>query len=332
MSLTSGIKRFFSRRFYRKGFTYLIVTTVIVVVLLSIFFTTSRYTLQDQESLQQVRIRAMNDFIKNLNSDIHRATYISTFRALLALEDHVATTGEYLDDVNASFREMFFYGDIINGSSSAIMINSTFSDYLAKVQSMARSSGVILNINVTHISVNQSSPWLIDVYVLMNITALDTKNTASWNINKEYVTTVPISNLRDPLYSKNTHNKIPNTIRQLNVSKLVNGSNTSALQEHISGSYYIASNFSPSFIMRFEGQIGSNPNGIESIVDVVDLSAQGLPKYDDRVKVDYIYFNDLASDKICNVEYIPSNMYFVIPSNRKDLYQIGGLNYSVACP
>jgi len=317
----------------RKGFTYLIVTTVIVVVLLSVFFTSSRYRLQDQESLQQVRIRAMNDFIKNLNTDMHRATYISTFRALLALEDHVATTGDYLTDVNESFREMFFYGNLENETSSAIMLNSTFSDYLAKVQLMARSTGIILNINVTQIRLMQSNPWNIDVYVLMNITAVDTKNTSSWNINREYVTTVPIANLRDPLYSKNTHNKIPNTIRQLPTTIFVNGSNTSALQDHISGSYYVASNYSPNFIMRFEGLTDADINGIESIVDVVDLSAQGLPRYDDRVKVDYIYFNDLSTDKICNVTSIPQNMYFVIPSNRKYIYQIENLSYSNStCP
>ena len=320
-------------RMYKKGFTYLIVTTVIVVVLLSIFFTTSRYKYQDQESLQQVRIRAMNDFMKNLNSDMHRATYISTFRALLALEDHVAMTGEYLTDMNASFREMFFYGDIINGTTSEIMANSTFSDYLAKAQSLAIASGIVLHMNVIQIRLMQSDPWDIDVYILMNISAVDTKNTASWNMDKEYVTSVPISNLRDPLYSRNTNNKVPNTIRQLSSTILVNGSNTSELQELISGSYYIASNLSPNFIMRFQGLTGNDSNGIESIVNVADLADQGIVEYDDRVKVDYIYFNNLASDKICNVTSIPSNMHFVIPSNRKNLYQIGNLTYSNStCP
>jgi hypothetical protein len=318
----------------RKGFTYIIVTTVIVVVLISIFFASSRYKYQDQESSQQIRIRAMNDFMKNLNNDMHRATYISTFRALLALEDHVATTGQYLTDMNASFREMFFYGNVINGTSSAIMLNSTFSDYLSKVQVLARSTGIILNVNVTQIHVSQSTPWAIDVYVLMNITAVDTKNTSSWNINKEYFTSVSIDNLRDPLYSKNTHNKVPNTVRQVNATLLVNGSNTTILQEHLLGSYYLASNHSPNFIMRFEGKADADINGIESVVDVTDLAAQGISTYDARVKVDYIYFNDIAvSNKICNVTSIPLNLHFVIPEDRKDLYQIENLTYlNTTCP
>jgi hypothetical protein len=273
----------------------------------------------------------MNDFIKNLNTDMHRATYISTFRALLALEDYVARTGEYMPDMNESFREMFLNGTV-NGTSSTIMFNSTFNDYLAKVQSMAGAIGILLNINVTQVRLMQSTPWTIDVYILMNITAVDSKNAASWNIDKEYVTSIPIANLRDPLYSKNTQNRVPNTIRRLNTTLLVNGTNTSALQDHISGSYYIASNLSPNLIMRFEGAMSSDINGIESLVNVADLSAQGIPEYVNRVKVDYIYFNDLPTDKICNVTYIPQNLHFVISSNRTALYQIDGLNYSTTCP
>jgi hypothetical protein len=311
----------------RKGFTYLIVTTVIVVVLLSIFFVSSRYTYQDQEQLQQVRIRAMNDFIKNLNTDIHRATYISAFRALLALEENVATTGVYLTDINNSFEETFVYGTV-NGTSYVIMSNSTFSDYLAKVQYLAQSTGIILNINVTQVKLKQSNPWFIDVYMDMNITAIDTKNTSSWHIYKEYVTSIPINDLRDPLYSKNTLNKVPNTIRRLNSTILVNGTNTTTLVAHISDSYYLASPFAPNLIMRFEGKTGPDANGIESIVNITKLAIQGLPRYDNRVKVDYIYFNDIATDTVCNIQNIPASTYFIIPSNRRLLYQVENLTNS----
>jgi hypothetical protein len=84
--------------------------------------------------------------------------------------------------------------------------------------------------------------------------------------------------------------------------------------------------------MRFEGRIDADPNGIESIVDIQALSDQEITVYEDRVKIDYIYFNDISTDKVCNVENLSSEMYFVIPSNRINLYQIVGLNYSTSCP
>jgi len=321
----------------RKGFTYLIVTTVIVAVLLSIFFATSRYKYQDEEASQQIRIRAMNDFMKNLNTDIHRATYISSSRALLALEDNLALKKIYLTNINESFRETFFNGTI-NGTSSATMANSTFNDYLTKVQALARSNGIILNITVTEIHLRQSNPWAIDVYALMNITAVDNKNTSSWIINKEYVTSVSILNLRDPLYSKNI--QVPNRVRQLNTSILVTGNDTTNLQTLIAGSYYIASNYSPNFIMRFEGLNGPDSNGIESIVYIENLSAftnsstHDWAYYVKRTKVDFIFFNESAieSTRICNVAYIPSDAYFVIPEDRKAMYNITNLDYSTSCP
>jgi len=323
-------KNSFPKIYGRKGFTYLIVTTVIVVVLLSMFFTTSRYKYQDQELLQQVRIRAMNDFMKNLNTDIHRATYISAFRALLALEENVATTGVYLSDMDSSFGETFFYGTV-NGTNYVIMSNSTFNDYLTKVKVLAQNTGILLNINVTSVKLMQSNPWSIDVYMYMNITAVDVKNTASWNISTEYVTTVPINDLRDPLYSKNTFNKVPNTIRRLNFTILVNGTNTSSLLALISDSYYLASPYAPNLIMRFMGNNSPDPNGIESIVNISKLALQGLPYYETRVKVDYIYFNNLGTDTVCNVQNIPASAYFIVPSNRKNLYQIANLTSNTTC-
>jgi hypothetical protein len=315
----------------KRGFTYLLVTSFMIVVILMIFFSGSRYKYQDQEELQQVRIRAMNDFMRSLNTDVHRASYISAFRSMLALEDYVTTTGQYFADINSSFRETFFYGTI-NSTNSTIMQNSTFNDYLLKVQNLAQSTGISLGMNVTNIHMSQPDPWTINVYVMLNITATDVKNTASWNTYEEYVTNIPIENLRDPLYSKNTLNRVPNTIRRLNTSTLVDGTDTTNLQTHINGSYYIASTYAPNFIMRFEGRIDADPNGIESIVDIQALSDQEITVYEDRVKIDYIYFNDISTDKVCNVENLSSEMYFVIPSNRINLYQIVGLNYSTSCP
>jgi hypothetical protein len=250
---------------------------------------------------------------------------------MLALEDHVTTTGQYLLHTNESFRETFFYGTI-NGTSSSIMLNSTFSDYLSRVQEMAKLTGITLNISVTNIRLTQSDPWEINVFMMMNITATDNRRTASWNINKEYETVIPIDTLRDPLYSKNTFNRVPNTIRR-SPDMLVNGTNTTVLQRQIADSDYIASAYAPNFLMRFEGNNNPDPNGIESIVDITDLSDQEIPVFEDRVKIDYIYFNDLdPGNKTCNVQTIPTDYYFVIPSNRVALYQIEGLNYSVACP
>ncbi|MGV8171898.1 MAG: hypothetical protein ACP5OA_04355 [Candidatus Woesearchaeota archaeon] len=317
----------------KRGFTYLLVTSFMIVVILILFFSENRYSYQDREEMEQVRIRAMNDFIRNLNTDIHRASYISSFRAMLALEDYVTRT-TYLVNINESFKETFFYGTI-NSTNSTLMENSSFSGYLGRVQQLAGQIGITLDINVTDIRIKQSSPWIIDVYIMMNITASDDRNTASWHILTEYVTAIPIDNLRDPLYSKNTFNRVPNTIRRLDSTVLVNGTDVTQLRKHVGDSYYIASPSAPNFVMRFEGKTDADISGIESIVNISEIlaaSEEGDLYYDeDAVKVDYIYFNRLTTDKVCDVEYM-SGYHFVIPSDRVSLYQIDTLNYSVSCP
>jgi hypothetical protein len=319
----------------KKGFTYILVTSFLVAIVLLIFFTTSNYNYQDQEALQQVRIRAMNDFMKNLEDDIHRATYISAFRSLLALESHVST------NISAEFREAFFYGTINSTTESDILNESTFEVYLSRVQNLSKTIGINLDINVTDVWLTQSDPWSVNVHLMMNITAIDVKNTSSWHINREYVTRLPIDTLKDPLYVRIIGNASPN-IRRLDVPFLVNDTDVTNLKEHIEGVYYINSSYAPSYIMRLTGNYSADPqgNGIESIVNLQDLenllpNHPGLLIAPNKVKIDYIYF-DLTNDpsnKVCNVTGIPSTDYFVIPSDRVTMYQLENVSkLNMTCP
>lgn len=321
----------------KKGFTYILVTSFLVAVLLLVFFTTSNYKYQDQAAVQQVRIRAMNDFMKNLEDDIHRATYITAFRSLLALETHVST------NISMDFKEVFFYGTL-NGTSRGEIINeSTFEIYLSRVRNLSESTGINLNISVDDVWLTQSDPWSVNIHLLMNITAVDVKKTSSWNINREYVTNLPIDTLKDPLYVRFIGNSSP-TIRRLDVPFLVNDTDVTYLKDHVEGVYYINSPFAPSYIMRLEGNNSAdvNGNGIESIVNIQDLKNL-LPSHptllidENRVKIDYLYFDTSItfnnSDKICNVTGIPSTDYFVILSNRVGLYQLENVTFvNGTCP
>jgi len=318
-----------------KGLTYLLVSSLLVVVLIGIFFATKKYTYQDKADLYFVKIRTMNDFVKNLNSDIHRATHVSAFRTMIALEDRVANSGEFLDNVSESFKETFYNGTI-NGTDVEIMSNSSFKDYILKVQSLAGEVGIMLNATVEEVHLSQSNPWDIDINVSILINMTDSGNKVSWVMRKDYYTSVPIENLRDPIYSVNTLNKIPNSVIRCNFTVLVTSDNdTRNLETCINQSYYLESGFAPSFLMRFEGNTSTDPNGngIESIVYIPVLSAQELPVSVNAVKVDYIYFGNITvSNKICDVQNIDDDSKFVIPLDRRDMYNVTGLNYSTTCP
>lgn len=316
----------------KKGYVYLMTVSLLLVVLLGVFISSNVFSRQDQQEIYETRIRTSNDFVKNLNKDISRASYIAAFRTLIALEEYVSQNGVFLDDMNDSFRETFFYGTV-NGTFTNLLINSSFSNYNDRVKTIASTTGMNIDMNVTNISLAQNTPWTVVVGISIAINISDVNNLASWEYTKEFTAEVPIVDLRDPLYGVFTKNKVVNTIRQFNESILVDSDNvTTNLVDLINHSYYISSTQSPNFIMRFENRIGADLNGIESIVNIQTLSDQDVEVYQDRDKVDFMYFNNLPGDKICDVQNVSDSLNFVINDNRTELYQIENLSYSTSCP
>lgn len=319
----------------RKGYSYLLISSIIIAIVLIVYLTAQRYTFQDKQDITEIRIKTINDFIKGFNDDIQRATYISSFRAFLALEDHVAQSGEFFNNTEDAFVEIFYNGTI-NGEKNGLLNGSSFKDYIDKVNYIANNMGINTSMKVTGISIEHVDPWRFKVDIDMNIEVRDTTNIAKWIFNKTFSTEVPIYDLRDPIYTVNTNNRVPNTVIRSPYSYLVNNTNndTTNLIDVLNNSYYIESTDAPSFLMRFENNTSASVYGIESIVNIKEISDQEIAVYTNRVKVDYIYFNDLSSTstKICNVDNIPSSLYFVIPLNRKTTYELGTLNYSTSCP
>ncbi|MCF7865939.1 hypothetical protein K9M18_00705 [Candidatus Woesearchaeota archaeon] len=319
----------------KKGFTYLLIASILIAIVLIVFLTTQRYKYQDRQEIDQIRIKTINDFVKGFNDDVERATYISSFRTLLAIEDYIATKGTFLNNTETQFQETFYYGTL-NGSIPEIMEDSSFQNYLTNMNNIANKMGIQTQVNISKISLKHSNPWNIEVSINSNISIQDKEGLVSWEYQKEFKTILPIENLRDPLYSTFTNNRVPNTIIQNPFENLVNSTNnnTTNLKKLINNSYYVESSNAPNFLMRFENNYSPDPlgYGIESIVNIGEINAQDIEVYSDRVKIDYIYFNNLDSTKICDVDGIPSEYYFVIPQNKTNLYEINELNYSTSCP
>ncbi len=324
------------KQFNKKGFTYLVTATILATIIIFVFLSTNRYTFQDKQDIYESRVKLMNDFVTDFNQDVHRATYISSFRALLSLEDYIASTSAgFFNNTATAFEEAFFNGTI-NQTNVTLMNASSFSDYLARVNFLASQIGLRANITVLNITLSQEDPWKITVAVHTKVNISDTKHVASWHFEKTYTTQVPIFDLRDPLYSKFTENTVPNTVREAPFLFLVNTSDndTTNLQLLANKSYYIASTNAPSFLQHFENNNTPSPYGIQSIVNIGDIAAQDKDVYENRIKVDFIYFNDLGGVKLCNVTGLPASLYFVIPQNEATTYEVDGLSYSnaSACP
>ena len=98
------------------------------------------------------------------------------------------------------------------------------------------------------------------------------------------------------------------------------GSNIANLSMQSTNSYYLASTSAPSFLDRMQGMNAPNLYGIESLVNLAELSSQSI-QIKDKSVVDYIYFSN-SNPTACNV--IPAGMpsWFKLDSDHLAAYQV----------
>ncbi len=313
----------------KKGLLYVFIACLFVVVMMIVFLAYKQYSYSDRQKVVQTRIMTVNEFIKDIDFDSKRVIYISAFRSLIALEDHVAQTGEYLDDSEELFR-IAFYNGTINGTAVEILENSTYSDYLERLNVISRRIGLAVDINVTDITLYHDSPWSVNVIVSTHVNVTDSRGLARWEFDKDYETSVNLTNIRDPIYSVSTYGRVPNTIRRTNISdsEFVVDNETTGLMTHINSSFYHENILAPSFLMRLAGNFSPSLHGIESLVNLQELVVQGVGYNASRSIVDYVLFanqTEFVRDW-CYVDNMPS--WFRIDVNHTEIYELEGLDYT----
>lgn len=315
----------------KKGVFYLLIAVLFVAVMVFVFLAYKQYAYTDRQKVVETRVRTINDFIKDIDVDSKRVIYISGFRALIALEDHVARTGDYLNDSEELFR-IAFYNGTVNGTHVDILVNSSYSDYLGKLNLIAGKIGITIDINTTNIILYHETPWSVSVNVTNHINITDTRGLANWEFDKTYSTDVSLMNIRDPVYSVYTYGRIPNTIRRSNITvDYVNDTNndTTWLLYLINNSFYIENDLAPSFLMRLKGNFSNSTHGIESLVYVPELIYQGVNYSTTRSIVDYILFTNVIGygATACVVDNMPN--WFRIDLNHTSKYEVNKLSYSI---
>ncbi len=315
----------------RRGVFYLIIAVLFVAVMLFVFLAYEQYSFSERQEVVETRLRTVNDFIKDIDSDSKRVIYISGFRALIAIEDYVASKGEYLNNTEEMFR-IAFYNGTVNNTPVEIMENATYSDYLEELRLLADRIGLDITLNVTKIELYQDSPWSVKVVATTSVNITDQRGLAAWEFTKDYNTSVSLINIRDPIYSVFTHGRMPNTIRITNVTDYVDDAtnDTRELRRHINNSFYTENLLAPSYLMRIEGNFSSSPYGIESLVYIPELINQDVNYSSAKSIVDYVLFSNITGydEKACDVQNMPSWFKFKIDLNHTSDYEVNDLNYT----
>ncbi len=303
---------------YKKSVLFTIAAIVLSVVIILSFTVYTKYRLKEKMDIVETRIVTMNNFVKDVEQDLQKGIYIVSFRAFLGINQYITSNGTFLNNTKQDFNELFLNGTI-NNQEISVMRNSTFPDWVNRIQSEAEKIDIITNFTVNEATPIQEDPWYVTVRVNIDFKIEDEKQTSSWEINKQLKINISIDSLEDPLYVINSYGRLTNTIRASPFQDFVTGNDHENLLTHLNESYYIATNMSPNFLMRLEGNLTSSESGIESLVNIQEFIDQGL-SIEDRSAVDYIYFGEQTTTN-CRTNQTPS--WFKLDSEHLPIYETG---------
>lgn len=312
----------------KKGMYFTLTTIAFLFIFIFIFMIPGYERLGEKMAVTEMRVDSMNDFIKDLERDAERGLYISSFRALLALEGYIISNGEFLKDVQSSFAEALLNGTVDN-TNSTLMKSSTFTLWIEKIESEAQGFNIDANITLHSVNIYQNNPWYVGVSANMTFSIKDITEIASWKIDKIINTSVSIIAFEDPLYIINSYGRTTNLINitpfEWNYTYKVDEDwNITNLLVHAENSYYSSSPSAPSFLMRLEGNIyEASDYGIESLVNLKKLADLGLEVYTGSTIVDYLYWDEAAGPY--RVNFTPS--WFRLDNAHREKYNVTELSY-----
>lgn len=328
-----------SLRKNKKGFLYLFLGIIFLSLFSFLFLTYNEDMYQDKQAVVTARIRSMDDFIVDLEGDLDRAAFITGYHAMLAVETYAVDNGFFdnRSSMEISFAEAFMNGTI-DGVSFSVMENSSFNEYLSRVESQASLIGLTVQLTLTNVSIEQATPWTLHVLFMSSIQLDDKTGIASWSFTKNFEAVVPILGLIDPLYTVNTNGDVPVTINNFTLPPegFVDALNdTAQLKLFTQGYFYRESNTSPSFLQRFTNNLSPSDLGIESLVDLPTINTLHGSVHKDRSIVDYIYFSsspNASTDRcqIQNMNLLPDD-WFRLDLAHMDDYELDAMT-SIPCP
>jgi hypothetical protein len=300
----------------KRGMFFMILSVVLVTFL--IFSLTFFSFTKDRDAIEE-RINTLNGFVFAAEEDLKRRLFISGFRMIFLFEKRIIERGEYIDDADARFDELFFSGTLYGDSFSDVTTGATFADIKDELERKAGKIGANLSLYNADLVVTQEDPWNVKFSLNAELFVNDLSGLASWNRTITSSTFVPVQGFGDPIYSIST-----NSLVFVNITKspyVFDPLDINNLRNHALGSFYVVSpNNAPSFLNRLEGDLSSNLNGIESLVNLDKLVSAGVAVDSSRSDIDHEYFGVSSNECAVSPSGMPS--WFKLNSNRVGDYQV----------
>ncbi len=285
------------RRMNKKAMIF----TMLTIALISLFIVslTVYSSVKDRTPINK-RMKTMNDFVFASEKDLERQLYISGYRAIYMIQDHILSNAEYIDNVSANFEELFFNGSLVGGAPIPQMEEAIFSEVLSNLQDNAETINANISFEDPSVIISQEDPWNIRVDLIGDLIIKDNAGLAEWVRPSTNITSyVPVDKFFDPIFRvENRKLGSPEVVKKeivkspyINTSFSDNAGGVTNLTDYFQNSYYIQNNDAPNFLMRLGGNFSADPegNGIECFINSSDFVPTGIDA--GRSRVGHIYFN-----------------------------------------
>ncbi len=289
----------------KKGVFYTFLAILISLLVMTVLIGSTQVSRRGKSEAVSQRVRAMDSFLTDLENDFERELYIGGYRSILSLQKIVRQQRDFIDDMDLRISEILVNGTF-NGTQVDLMFQdgqgADISSWNQRVGEEAGKLSLDAYVLPRNITVIMADPWTVRLHVNTTITLSDRRGLASWMYDHDFTKDISILGFEDPMYTVMTQDKISNLVFSQPTMDFVDDAtnDTQALRAHLNSSLYAPSSTGPDFLMRFTGENGTSPAGIESLVDLDDLQRQGIAVRNKTI-VDHIYFSDESTADYCDI-------------------------------
>ncbi len=282
----------------RKSFFYSISVLLVLVPIASllIYYALLSARSASGETSKVVSGEARSFFV-SMHADFQRALETSAKSAVLSSINEVVSTGRPFSDSRSALRNLVVTGSPDGaGEPSPVMGGNFLNAWASNMRNLSFYYGLnsTISIPVSNVTVSHASPFELEFTAQATVVTRPLFNPDSFNLTRTYSASavVPVEGFEDPLYGLNSYGLVARVI-SANETPI---SNSTALDDFIGLKQYVPNADAPDFFNRLEGSLSASQFGFETIVDLNELTAQGLPVRNQSA-VDHLYFNSTLPDQ-----------------------------------
>jgi hypothetical protein len=273
-----------------RGLFYSVIAILFIMPLVLLTISNIRFNGSEIE-IAAVKVAGgkIASFSKSIDSDMPRALDIMAKRSVTQSVIWVEASGLPLNDSSSALSELITNGTIYGVMTDA---NFTVNSWTYQLSEKGKEYGFQTDIRLigTRFHSLDSGHLGAELAISVNISS----PSVGMSLFRVFNKTVPVSieGFDDPLYTLNTNGILKRPVY------FYEPDGTTQFDNAVDARYYMASSLGPSFLDRLEGRLANSGKygggGMETIVFLPDLQANGITVKAGQSDIDYLYFDSSA--------------------------------------